>query len=127
MYYLEKSHVFLYNNSNSNLINDLPFFSFRNHFFNNSFEKVNINSSFLGVTLGLDLRIEAPLYYLHLKQNLINFCSQVIGFGIKSLITHNILSNNFFEFISFLEGKSYICNFLNNHKETTFFIQILCF
>ena len=122
---INETNILLYDNSSSTLIYDLPFFSFRNNYLNNYIDKIKLDSSFLGITLGLDLRIDAPLIYLILKQKLINFNSQLIGFGIKSLASYNFISQNIADFFRFLEGKSYVCNFIKTYNEMTYFIQIL--
>ena len=83
-----------------------PTFDFSTEYFNGtslSYDLVQNNSFFF--TLGLDLRLEMPIYNLILRQRLkINYDTNILSLGSKSISTNNVFSNNFKEFIRFCEG-----------------------
>lgn len=56
-------------------------------------------------SLGIDLRLEMPIYNLILRQRLKhNYDTNILGLGFKSIATNNIISNNLKEFITLCEG-----------------------
>lgn len=92
----------------------LPFLDFRYNYFN-TFSFSDIDENYILFTLGVDLRLEMPMYHLILRQKLKNKYNQrVMGFGTKSLATNHIFSNNLKSFIHFLEGNLMLAIFLKN-------------
>lgn len=102
---------------------ETPFGDFRADFFNCDFTDKLSNNELI-VTLGIDLRIDMPIYNLVLRQQNEKKNFSLVGFGFKSLANYNIISNNIHNFIKFIEGKSYLCNLFKTATRTTYYIII---
>jgi hypothetical protein len=79
---------------------------------------MDINDKFFLLTLGVNLRLEMTSYYLVLRQKLRNnYDTNIIGFGLKSLATNNVFSNNLKKLINFVEGNLIYVIYLINLKK----------
>lgn len=103
---------------------ETPFGDFRADFFNCDFTE-KLSDKELIMTLGIDLRIDMPIYNLVLRQQSEKKNLTIIGFGFKSLANYNIVSNNFKNFLKVIEGKSYLCNLFQKASKTTCYIIIV--
>ena len=100
--------------SGNGIFNEFPFFDFRFEYFSGyTLLFQNVTSDTFFFSLGIDLRLEMPIYNLILRQRLKhNYDTNILGLGFKSIATNNIISNNLKEFITLCEGKSYVCHLL---------------
>lgn len=103
---------------------ETPFGDFRTDYFNTDFTE-KLTSRELIVTLGIDLRIDMPIYNLVIRQQIEKKEFTIIGFGFKSLANYNIISNNLKSFFQLLEGKSMLCNLFKEASKTTCYIIIV--
>lgn len=103
---------------------ETPFGDFRADFFNCDFTEQLIDKELI-ITLGLDLRIDMPIYNLVIRQQSEKKNLTLIGFGFKSLANYNIISNNLKTFVRFLEGKSYLCNLFKKASKTICYLTIV--
>jgi hypothetical protein len=103
---------------------ETPLGDFRADFFNCDFTD-KLQDQELIITLGIDLRIDMPIYNLVIRQQSENKNFTLIGFGFKSLANYNIISNKFNNFLKFIAGKSYLCNLYKKASKTTYYIIIV--
>ena len=88
------------------------------------FKKVELLKSNLVILVGTNLRLESPLMNLRLRKLFLKKKIFITSFGSTVNLTYNVkhLGLNIKNFINFVEGKSYFCNFFLRSNNPVVFV-----
>ena len=101
----------------SKFVNKLKNNDFRSNYLL-KFRKINLLNSDLFILVGLNLRVESPLYNIRLRKLYLKKKILIVSFGSTSNLTYNIqhLGISSKSFLKFIEGNHFFCNLFLRSK-----------